>query len=334
MTLFDYILPMAITKRIVFLTYTGAELLDLSGPMSVFNAASQISEIGAYKCVVASAKGGLITHSCGAQLNTLPIRSIRFRTTDTALVIGALLEPVNQAVKLDVLTLALVRAAKQVERYGSICSGSFLLGAAGLLDGKTIATHWAAHSAHEHLFRKTTVDRDSLYVRDDRLWTSAGVTTGIDMALAMIEEDFDSNVKSQVAKLLVVYSHRPGSQSQFSDVLIAQSRTDSRFTGLVDWLRQRLDRPPQVDEMADYVNMSPRSFSRKFKTAFDTSPGKFLERLRLDRARELIECGETTKVVAPKIGFSSQAAFRSAFKGAYGVTPNHHSAMSKSSSPA
>ena len=314
-------------KRIIFLTFPGAELLDLSGPLAVFNTASRLNQSRSYTCIVGSAKGGLVSHSCGTRMDTQETARIRFRSSDTVLVAGAAKDRITQAINQGGLLRALTRAAQRVERYGSICTGSFLLGACGLLDGKRSTTHWAGLKTHQRLFNNTCVDEHSLYVSDGRLWTSAGVTTGIDMALAMVEEDCGGAVRSQVAKLLVVYSHRPGNQSQFSDILIAQTRENERFLGLVDWLNQRINQPPQVEEMASYVNMSSRTFSRQFKEAFGQSPGKFLERMRMDRARELVESGELTKVVATKVGFASEASFRSAFRQAFGVTPTHYLRM-------
>jgi transcriptional regulator GlxA family with amidase domain len=327
MTTSDYIMPKKNSRRILFLTYPEAELLDLVGPLSVFNTASRMSDEASYECTIASETGGLIAHSCGTQLDTRALSSIRFTATDTVLVIGAVTRPTKEAIKVGALTHALKLAAQRVHRYGSICTGSFLLGAAGLLEGKKVATHWSACTRLKEAFPNTETDGESLYVQDGKLWSSAGVTAGIDMALAMVKQDLGKAVTSQVAKMMVVYSHRPGNQSQFSDVLIAQDKIDAHFSGLVDWIRQRLDHPPSIDEMADYVNMSPRSFSRKFKNNFDIPPGKFLEHLRLDQSRELIESGEAIKQAAAKVGFSSEAAFRSAFKGVYGVTPGHYLRM-------
>jgi transcriptional regulator GlxA family with amidase domain len=300
----------------------------MAGPLCVFNTAAQINKLIEYKCITASAQGGLVRHSCGTSVDTQPISSIRLAPADTVLVIGGQMEAIVRATNEKSLVSFLKTAASRVNRYGSICSGSFLLGDAGLLEDKTATTHWAAQNKQEELYKNSSINRDTLYVQDGCLWTSAGVTTGIDMALAMIEDDLGSNLKTKVAKLLVVYSHRPGKQSQFSDVLMAQSRVDKQFSGLVHWILQRLNQPIRVDEMAEYVHMSPRSFARKFKLSGGTPPGKFVERLRLDRARELIEAGEPIKSVASIIGFASLTAFRSSFKSVYGVTPYHHLKLS------
>lgn len=327
MTIIDYILPVSETKRVIFITYDGAELLDLAGPATVFNVATLVDRNACYECITCSAQGGLITHSGGLTLDTRPLANIRFKRNDTVLVIGGVREALTLALNSNNLISALQRLASKVERYGSVCSGSFLLGAAGLLDGKRTATHWAARRPLQKMYEQATVDEDQLYVQDGQLWTSAGVTTGIDMALAMVEKDHSSLLKSSVAKQLVVYSHRPGSQSQFSQLLSAQARVEQHFAGLVDWVMGRLDQPPKVEEMADFVGMTQRSFYRKFTRLFEQPPGKFVERLRMDHARHLIEAGELCKSVAAKVGFRSEAAFRTAFKDAYGVTPRHYTSM-------
>jgi transcriptional regulator GlxA family with amidase domain len=327
MTINDYIMPMTKTKRIIFITYDNAELLDLAGPISVFNAASLISPKPIYKCIVASPYGGLVTHNSGVALDTRPLSSIKYRHSDTVLVIGATRSPLDQAIKSEALLVSLKRASLNAERYGSVCSGSFLLGAAGLLDGKRTTSHWVANSRLQRMHPNTFVDTNALYVHDGKLWSSAGVTTGIDMALAMVEADHGSTLKSEVAKQLVVYHHRPGNQSQFSNVLDAQIRVDEHFAGLVAMLTNSFDRQVKVDEMAQFVSMSERSFYRKFSSLFDISPAKFFERLRLDHARLLLESGGTVKSTVPQTGFKSDSAFRSAFKETYGVTPRHYLEM-------
>lgn len=326
MTTSDYIMPM-IKRRIIFITYDNAELLDLAGPTSVFNAASLISKKSIYKIIVASLNGGLVTHNSGIAIETRPLSTIRYQRFDTALVIGATRSPLTQALKKESLLASLKRAALSAERYGSICSGSFILGAAGLLDNKKTTSHWVANGRLQHEYPSADVDTKALYINDGKLWSSAGVTTGIDMALAMVESDHGSLLKSQVAKHLVVYHHRPGNQSQFSHVLNAQIRVDEHFTGLVDMLLLRIDKPVKVEEMAQLMNMSERSFYRKFSSLIKKSPAKFFEHLRLDHARLLLESGQTVKATAPQSGFNSEAAFRSAFKEYFGVTPRHFSEM-------
>jgi transcriptional regulator GlxA family with amidase domain len=314
-------------KRIIIFTYEGAELLDVTGPTSVFATAMQLDPSIAYECLAVSNLGGSIEHSSGLCLDTKPVSQVRFQQSDTVLVAGALQTPLAKAVADEILLNAMVRAARSCERFGSVCSGSFILGAAGLLEGKTATTHWRARNQMKRFFKQARFDEDALYVRDGNLWTSAGVTTGIDMSLAMLELDHGAAIKAKVAKELVVYAHRPGSQTQFSDVLNAQIKIDEHYAGLIDWLLERLDHPIRVQDMADYVGMTQRSFYRQFKDVFSESPGKFLEHLKLDHARTLIEAGEAVMSAGSRVGFQSPSAFRTAFKQKFGVSPRHHSVM-------
>lgn len=327
MTINDYILPMLKSERIIFIIYPDAQILDLTGPAAVFSLATRLGAKTNYECVIASEKGGLVAHSSGVSVDSVPLRSLKFRGSDSFFVVGGELKPIDKAIESAYLLKVLQKAAKITKRYGSICSGTFVLGAAGLLDGKRVATHWSACSELQSRYVSAKVDSNALYVKDKRMWTSAGVTTGIDMALAIVEADYGNILKAKVAKQLVVYSHRPGNQAQFSQILEAQTRIEAHFDGLFEWLMKRLKQPPRVEDMAEFVGMSTRSFHRKFIDIFEVPPGKFMERVRLDHARQLLEAGELSKSVAHKIGFKSDSAFRSAFKTAYGVTPSHYATM-------
>ncbi|MFT6094226.1 MAG: transcriptional regulator GlxA family with amidase domain [Pseudohongiellaceae bacterium] len=327
MTINNYILPMSKSERIIFITYPDAQILDFTGPAAVFSLAARLGAKPNYECVIASEKGGLVAHSSGISVDSIPLRCLKFRASDSFFVVGGGLKPIEKAVKSAYLLKTLQKAAKITKRYGSICSGTFVLGAAGLLDGKRVTTHWFASRELQTRFANARVDGDALYVQDKKMWTSAGVTTGIDMALAIVAADCGNILKAKVAKRLVVYSHRPGNQAQFSQLLEAQTRSEAHFDGLFEWLVKRLKQPPRVEEMAEFVGMSTRSFHRKFSDSFEMPPGKFVERVRLDHGRELLEAGELSKSVAYKIGFKSDAAFRCAFKAVYGVTPSHYGAM-------
>jgi len=266
-------------------------------------------------------------HSSGISVSSISLKSIRFRASDSVFIIGGALPPIEKTIESIILRRSLQNAARTAKRYGSICTGAFFLGAAGLLDGKRTTTHWASCRELQSRYQESHVDSNALYVEDGKMWTSAGVTTGIDMALAVIDADNGSILKAKVAKRLVVYSHRPGNQTQFSQILVAQTRTEEHFAGLIEWLMKRLRQPPRVEEMAEFVGMSTRSFHRKFNNLLSMSPGKFMEGIRLDHARQLLEAGELGKSVAHKVGFKSDSAFRTAFKLTYGVTPSHYAMM-------
>jgi len=322
MTTIVYILPMSGKRRIIFLAYDGVELLDIAGPAAVFSTAATLSGKALYSVVVASPEGGSLLHSCGLTMQATSLKSIQIKSTDTVLVVGAYEQALIEGMRDPNLKRALTKASSTAERYGSICTGTFVLGAAGLLDGMKATTHWAGRKRLGSIFKNVCVDSDALYVVDDRLWTSAGVTAGIDMALAMLEEDYGSRLKARVAKQLVIYSHRPGNQSQFSDLLSAQVKVDEQFEGLVDWLQTRMSEPTKVSDMASFLNMTERTFHRQFTEAFSETPSKLFEQLRLSSSRQLIAAGEPVSMVCRRIGFKSESAFRTAFKNQYGVTPS------------
>jgi transcriptional regulator GlxA family with amidase domain len=308
-------------RRIIFLTYSGAELLDLIGPSAVFSTANRISGKALYRIVVTSADGGEVVHSCGISIAALPVDEIYPGAADTVLVVGADSRPLVAAMASTALKKCLKTAVIRAERLGSICSGAFVLAAAGLLNGKTVATHWSATMQLSRLYPETNCNGDALYVNQGKLWTSAGVTTGIDMALAILQSDHGAGLKAAVARQLVVYSHRPGHQSQFSDLLAAQVKEDEQFAGLTTWLQQSTSTIISVERMADHVGMSPRTFHRRFVNSFGQTPAKFYEALRLNNAREFLEAGMSIANVACQVGFQSESAFRAAFKSHFGVTP-------------
>ena len=327
MTIKSYILPMSKKRRIIFIAYQGIELLDLAGPAAVFSTANAISGRPLYEISVVAPLGDrVLTHS-GLSLNSEPLEEMRITASDSVFVVGAYEEQLVAAMKNKTIQQALQSAAKCAERYGSICTGAFLLGASGLLEGKRATTHWAARTRLETAHKKAVIDTSALYVKDGKLWTSAGVTSGIDMAMAIVETDHGTTLKSSIAKQLVVYAHRPGYQSQFSELLTAQLKGDERYRKLIDWLANRLDRKTSVSQMAEYLGMSERSFYRHFTQTFNQTPSKFLEQLKLEACKSLIEAGQPIKTVAASIGFRSESAFRTAFKAQFGVTPTLYSRM-------
>lgn len=329
MTIKVYIRPMIKTRRIIFLIYEGFELLDFSGPASVFNTASRWAGEAIYSVVVVSETGGNISTDGGVEINTIPVSDIHFRATDTVLCVGANEDALYSVMANHVLQNFVVKAARKVERYGSVCTGTFILAEAGLLENRKVATHWRACDLLSKSFEHVQVQADALYVVDGRLWTSAGVTTGIDMSLAMVEQDHDAALMGAVAKSLVVYAHRPGHQSQFSMVLDAQTASKGMFADMISWLEDRLGMSIKVEDMARFVNMSTRTFSRKFTNSIGVPPAKFLEIRRLERAKEYLEAGMSVKQTIALVGFKSASAFRTTYRVRFGVTPSFHSNLSK-----
>ncbi|MGB0204382.1 MAG: GlxA family transcriptional regulator [Neptuniibacter sp.] len=319
---------MALVRRIFFITYPGAALLDFAGPSGVFSVVNELLEHEeAYDIHCLSSHGGLIKQNTGLPIYTEALTDIEFKPSDTVLVIGAPEQALNTAACDPVILDALRDADRICSRYGSICTGALVLSAAGLLDGRKSCTHWSSQKLLQRSAPLSTVDFDSLYTVDKNLWMSAGVTTGIDMALAMVEADYGRVIKSQVARHLLVYTHRAGHQAQFSDILLTQTRTDTKFARLIDWLNDNLKEPIKVEDMADFMNMSPRSFHRHFSQIFDQPPSQFLTHIRLDKAQKLLEAGESVELVAGKVGFKSVPAFRTAFRAYIGMTPSSYAGM-------
>ena len=317
-----YFLPM---HKVIFIVYPGFELLDTSGPAAVFNSANralgQRGKLTFYEVTLASAEGGSIKSSSGIAVETWAIADLKPAEAHTVLVAGAEREQLLPAVADPILRASLPALVAKAERFGSVCSGGFLLAALGLLDGHRIATHWDSCKPLAETFPAVTVDPDALYVVDGRLWTSAGVTTGIDMALAMIASDLDAGIAGEVAKRLILYARRPGYQSQFSPVLKAQVKSDSPFGDLIGWIGANLDAALDVPSLADRAGLSERTFHRKFVAATGVTPARFVETARLDAARLLLSRGLSLKSVAAEVGLFPAPRLSEAFERRFGVAP-------------
>ncbi|WP_163268917.1 GlxA family transcriptional regulator [Chelativorans alearense] len=311
--------------HVAFIVYPGFELLDVSGPASVFNGANralkQQGRPAFYKVDLSSAQGGVIKSSSGVGVETRPVIELQPGEAQTVLVVGAEREPLLLALGDPALRAAVPQLAGKAERFGSVCTGGFFLAALGLLDGRRIATHWDSCKPLSKAFPKVRVDPDALYVVDGRLWTSAGVTTGIDMALAMIAHDLDATIAGEVAKRLVLYARRPGYQSQFSPVLQAQVKGDSPFAELIGWIQSNLDAPLDVPSLAARAGLTERTFHRKFVAATGKTPARFVEIARLDAARMLLSRGLSLKSVAAQVGLFPTARLTEAFERRFGVAP-------------
>jgi len=214
-----------------------------------------------------------------------------------------------------------VQASQGARRYGSICTGTFALAHFGLLEGRRVATHWSACGTLATRCPAVEVDTQALFVNDGRLWTSAGVTTGIDMSLEMVASDLGNAVAHVIAKRLVLYARRPGYQSQFSPVLTAQSHADAPFAALIDWMRENLAQQLDVPRLADKVAMSERTFLRRFTKSTGETPAHFVETLRLDQTRNLLAAGMSLKEIAARTGYLTGAQLSKAFDRRFGMTP-------------
>jgi transcriptional regulator GlxA family with amidase domain len=305
--------------RVVLLAYPGAQVLDVSGPAAVFSGANRFAPSPRYEVVVASSRGGVIETGGSVSIDTRALVSLSPRSGDIVLVVGGDDRAVIAALGDDVLRRWVVRAARVASRWGSVCSGTFVLAECGLLDGKRVATHWDGTAALARRYPTIDVDAEALYVVDGRTWTSAGVTTGIDMALAMVEEDHGARVAADIAQRLVLYGRRPGFQSQFSPLLRAQSESDAPFVALVDWIQAHLDERLDVECLARRAKQSPRDFHRKFVRATGKTPARFVEDLRLEQARTLLAHSMNLKQIAADTGFGSAVRLSRAFERRFGI---------------
>jgi transcriptional regulator GlxA family with amidase domain len=302
--------------------YPGTQVLDVAGPAAVFSAANACSGRVHYAVEIISASGRPTPTNGAVVVETRAVRSTPSRGIDTLLVVGGDAAGVRAAIRDHTLRKWVLRAAPEARRYGSVCSGALLLASYGLLDGRRVATHWNACSFLSEHFPSVRVDPDALYVVDGPAWTSAGVTTGIDMALAMVEADVGASVAGAVAQRLVVYARRPGHQSQFSALLRAQIRCDAPYDDLVEWMHANLRDSLGVDRLAKRAGQSPRDFHRKFSRATGQTPARFVENLRLDRVRVLLSHAVTLKEIADQTGFGSAVRMSRAFDRRFGVKPS------------
>ena len=265
---------------------------------------------------VLAAGGGEIASSSGVRLLSRPLDEAAY---DTVVVSGgngtrslaALAAPVNW----------LRRRAAGVRRVASVCSGAYLLAEAGLLDGKRATTHWSRSDDFIRRYPKIRLEPDRIFVRDGEVWSSAGITAGIDLALALIEDDLGAEIARRTAQQLVVHQRRPGGQSQFS-ALLDTGGVHGRFASLMDWVRERLDERLNVERLAEQAAMSPRHFARAFVAETGITPAKAVERLRLEAARVRVEAGhEPIDRVAVVAGFGDPERMRRAFLRAFGQPP-------------
>lgn len=311
-------------RTVVILAYEGAQLLDVSGPASVFCEAAQFVPEPPYKVVIASSSGGLVATDGGVTIGTAALADLEGVGIDTLLIPGAR-RPGLRALLRDApaRSWAATNAAKAA-RVASVCTGAFVLASWGLLDGRRAATHWEAADELGQRFPTVDVDREALFVEDDGVWTSAGVSTGIDMALALVERDLGREIASKVARRLVLQMRRPGHQSQFSAVLEAQGGS---YAELADWIGDNLAADLTLEALAERVGQAPRTFHRRFTAETGRTPAEFVNRLRLDRARTLLEAGQSPKQVAVKTGYGTLDRLGRVFRRAYGLSPSAYRAL-------
>ena len=303
-------------KRLLYVLFPDFQLLDATGPIAAFEIAERMAP-GAYSHRLAAIEPGRVVSSAGVALDAE--RLGRVSGVDTLIVVGG--DGTRRVFRDRKLIGFLQRAAPRVRRVASVCSGALLLARAGLLEGRRATTHWSRARQMQQLYPSVHVEPDSIWVRDGKFWTSAGITAGIDLALALISDDLGPDIARAVARQLVVYAQRPGGQTQHSQLLDVAS-PDRRFAQLNTWMRERLDRDLRVDLLAAQVGMSPRNFARAYVADLGITPAKAIERMRVEAARALIESGESSmKVVANQSGFGDVERMRRAFVRLFGAPP-------------
>jgi len=312
-------LPSNHFRHIVLVAFHGAQVLDVTGPAAVFAAANDELPAPAYKLSIASPGGGTIMTSSHVGIATEPLAAIE-GPLDTLLIAGGSDEGLQQLTRDRAARDWVRRAVPTARRYGSVCAGVFALAAWGLIDGRRVATHWRAVDDLRRLYPALNVDAQALYVEDGPLWTSAGITTGIDMSLALVERDLGSAVATNVARRLVLYARRPGHQSQFSPLLEARAAGD--YADLIEWIGANVALPLDVEALAARAGQSVRSFHRRFTAATGRTPAAFVEARRLEFARSLLETGAPLKRVAAEAGFGSAERLTRAFTRVFGVAPS------------
>jgi transcriptional regulator GlxA family with amidase domain len=322
-------IPLQPSRRVLILAAAPAQLLDIAGPAEVLaQAAAHIARLGggaaAYDVEVAIVPGASpVTTSAGVAIAAG--RSLRElvaaeRPFDTVIVAGGK----GARIRHDEPALrdAVHSLAGRARRVVSVCTGAFVLAAAGLLDGRRVATHWRWCDLLARRFPAIAVEADPIFVRDGNVWTSAGISAGIDMTLALVEEDHGHALALAVARDLVMFLRRPGGQSQFSTTLADQTAADTDIRALVAWMADNLHRPLTVDMLAARTRFSPRQFARVFARELGMAPGAKLDQMRVDAARRALEDGQhNVAAVAAACGFGTEEAMRRAFLRHLGIPP-------------
>ena len=313
------------STRTLIIAFDGAQLLDIAGPYQVLASANDEAGQTVYDLCLASLDGDHTKTSSGLTLLSKPLQDCEPEDFDMVMVVGGEAAEITRAASNPELQQWLKAAYPHVDRMCSVCSGTFALAAAGLLGGRRVTTHWRSSRMLAKLYPDVQVDQDAIYLKDGRIWTSAGVTTGIDMCLAMVAEDLGASTAMAIARRLVLYAHRPGRQAQFSVLLEGQSQTTGPLAHTLQWMADNQRIISCVRECADHASMSERTFHRRFVIETGMTPAKYLEALRLETTRGLLEQTRSPlKQVAALTGFSSDQHMILVFEKRLGMSPTDY----------
>lgn len=311
------------SKKFVILAFDGVTLLDVIGPAEVYDVAKKEvlqAKASTYQTIIASAKGAPVRSSSNIVINATDWDTIDPTTVDTIIVPGG--GPPSDPPTPASVVSRLQEFAPHARRICSICTGTFILGAAGLLDGRKVTTHWQAAKRFEELFPEAQLDSDPIFVRDGEIWSSAGFTAGMDMALALMEEDEGYQTAVQLARLLVMFLKRSGGQSQFSLPLSVQTTGGEDFSDLHAWISENLKQKITVEQLAQKAGMAPRTFARRYLKKVGQTPAKMICNLRLEAACQLLaETGNSMQEIADKTGYVTEQNMRRSFMRSLGVSP-------------
>ncbi len=309
------------SRRIEILTFADSQLLDVAGPLQVFASANDMARMAGRPAPYDPVAVGIadqVKTSSGLSIGALPLPSTD-APLDTLVVPGGW--GVYAACEDGHLIEWIRRRTQAARRIASVCSGAFLLATAGLLDGRRAVTHWQRCEEFRSRFPKVRLEADPIFIRDGNIWTSAGVTAGIDLALALVEADLGREPALAVARQLVVFMKRPGGQSQFSAALLLQDKGGGSFDDLHAWIVENLERPLSLSDLAERAGMSMRSFSRHYHRMTGRTPARAVEDMRLESARRQLEQGTHVSRVALRCGFGAEETMRRAFQRQFGVSP-------------
>jgi transcriptional regulator GlxA family with amidase domain len=319
-------------RTVVFVVYPGIVLLDLVGPLQVFTHATHAgTDVPAYATHVVSLDGGPIETNTIVQIDSAPLSEFLIDEDDSYLDTLVIVGGNGAVVSMECALLVeqVGRLAKRARRTCSVCCGAFVLAAAKLLDGRRAVTHWEDCDLLAARFPEVRVEVDPIFINDGPFWTSAGITAGIDMALAIVQQDLGRAPALQLARSLVTPMIRSAGQSQYSSDLARQTQdAGGEFSDLHDWLRQNLSRPISVDYMAERCAMSSRSFSRRYLASVGVPPAKSLEQMRVDAAKNLLlETNRSMKTVAIECGFRDDEKLRRAFHRNLHTSPSSYQSL-------
>lgn len=311
-------------RTVLLVVFPGIKLLDLAGPLQVFSDALDDHGNAVYNTYVVSIDGVSVATDTQVAIATDVMNTWLEKRIDTLIIVGG--NGAKAAARNKAIVEGVLQLSHRACRIASVCTGAFVLAACGLLDGHRATTHWQSCEELSNDYPSIIVESDRIYVKDNSIWTSAGVTAGIDMALAMVSEDVGRSASLSLARELVSYLVRPGGQSQFSTPLNRQiaDRT-GRFESLHNWIANNLGKDLRVHVLADRVNMSPRNFARMYAQRTGQTPAKAVESMRTEAARQLLEVSNATvSEIAHQCGFGDDERMRRSFIRLLNVSPNDY----------